>query len=175
MTRILAIDPGTERSAYVVYDADTARVLAFSILPNAEIESLIGDPLRTAEIERPEHCVIEMVASYGMAVGREVFETVYWVGRFARAWDFWGSPLAERMYRREIKLHLCDSPRAKDANIRQALLDRYGGSDKIAKGTKHAKGPLYGFTSDVWAALAIAVTYAERDRQHRRETEPVPF
>ena len=32
--------------------------------------------------------------------------------------------------RQEVKLHLCNSARAKDANIRQALIDRFGGKDK---------------------------------------------
>jgi hypothetical protein len=41
--------------------------------------------------------VIERVESYGMAVGREVLDTMFWAGRFARGWEDagWGggSPL----------------------------------------------------------------------------------
>jgi hypothetical protein len=93
--------------------------------------------------------------SYGMAVGAEVFDTVLWAGRFAEA--------ARRvpvvmLPRRAVKLALCGDSRAKDANIRQALLDRFGGS--AAVGRKAAPGPLYGISRDVWSALAIAVTYS---------------
>jgi hypothetical protein len=62
--------------------------------------------------------------------------------------------------RRVVKLALCGDSRAKDANIRQALIDRFGGS--AAVGRKAAPGPLYGIHRDVWSALAIAVTYALR-------------
>jgi hypothetical protein len=41
--------------------------------------------------------------------------------------------------------------RAKDANIRQALIDKLG-----AVGTKKAPGPLYGISGHLWAALAVA-------------------
>ncbi len=40
--------------------------------------------------------------------------------------------------RRAVKLELCADSRAKDANIRQALLDRFGGSTAI--GRKAAPG-----------------------------------
>jgi hypothetical protein len=56
------------------------------------------------------------------------------------------------VFRRDVKLHLCDSPRAKDGNVRQALLDRLG-----PQGTKKAPGPTYGVKSHEWAALAVAV------------------
>jgi len=62
--------------------------------------------------------------------------------------------------RRAVKLALCGDSRAKDANIRQALIDRFGGSAAI--GRKTAPGPLYGISRDVWSALAIAVTFALR-------------
>jgi hypothetical protein len=61
--------------------------------------------------------------------------------------------------RRAVKLALCGDSRAKDANIRQALIDRFGGKD-AAVGRKAAPGPLYGISRDVWSALAIAVTYS---------------
>jgi hypothetical protein len=59
--------------------------------------------------------------------------------------------------RRAVMLALCGDSRAKDANIRQALIDRFGGP--AAVGRKAAPGPLYGIARDVWSALAIAVTY----------------
>ena len=94
-----------------------------------------------------------------MAVGAEVFETVYWIGRFAeRAIQL--DHAAERVFRRDVKLHLCGNSRAKDANIRQALIDRYGGKEQ-AIGRKASQGPLYGLSGDCWSALAVAVTFAE--------------
>jgi len=95
-----------------------------------------------------------MVASYGMPVGKEVFETCVWIGRFMQVWH---DPDAVRLiYRRDVKLHLCGSARAKDGNIRQALIDKLG-----PQGTKKAPGPTYGVKSHAWAALALAVTAAE--------------
>jgi len=96
---------------------------------------------------------IEMIASYGMAVGREVFETCVWIGRFQQVWR---SPESVRLvYRRDVKLHLCGNPRAKDPNIRQALIDLLGPA-----GTKKQPGPTYGVKSHAWAALGVAVTVA---------------
>ena len=92
-----------------------------------------------------------------MAVGAEVFRTVHWSGRFAEALH--PTPVF-LLPRKAVKIHLCNSLRAKDANIRQALLDRYGGKS-AAVGRKAEPGPLYGVHADVWAALAVAVTYAD--------------
>ena len=103
-----------------------------------------------------ESCVIEQVASYGMPVGEEVFETVFWSGRFAEAY---GAARVKRMPRLKVKMHLCHDSRAKDGNIRQAVIDRFGGASAIGK--KATPGPLYGVSGDVWAALALALTYAE--------------
>jgi hypothetical protein len=89
-----------------------------------------------------------------MAVGAEVFDTVLWAGRFAEAAH---RVTVVMLPRRAVKLALCGDSRAKDANIRQALIDRFGGSAAI--GRKAAPGPLYGISRDVWSALAIAVTY----------------
>jgi hypothetical protein len=108
-------------------------------------------------------CVIEQVASYGMPVGSEVFETVYWSGRFAEAY---GAGRVHRVPRLQIKLHLCHDSRAKDGNIRQALVDKFGGKDK-AIGKKASPGPLYGVSGDVWAALALAVTWWDQNSAAR--------
>lgn len=148
--RVLAIDPGTTESAYVVFNGE--RVLDSAILDNAALLDMIkpfaGIDGRTA------HLAIEMVESFGMPVGREVFETVFWIGRFCQAWASVG-PFA-RVTRREVKMYLCQNSRAKDGNIRQALLDKLG-----PQGTKKEPGPTYGMRSHLWSALAVAVTFAE--------------
>jgi len=147
---ILAIDPGTTQSGWV-WLLDGAGVHNSGVSPNAEVLAMIAD--------WHDKIAIEMIASYGMAVGREVFETCVWIGRFVQAAK---NPDAVRLvYRRDVKLHLCGSPKAKDANIRQALLDifpRTGGGKTPQVGTKSQPGPLYGVSSHAWAALAVAMT-----------------
>lgn len=144
---VLAIDPGTRESAWVLYDG--ARVIDHDIEENAELL----ERLRVIEMREIPAVVIEQIESFGMAVGREVFDTVFWTGRFFER----ARGKGERMPRRTVKLHLCGSVKAKDQNIRQALLDRFGGAP--AKGTSKVRGPLYGIRSHEWAALAIAVTW----------------
>jgi hypothetical protein len=150
VTDWLAIDPGPERSAWLVLAG--GRIVSFGIAPN----SVLLDSLRAGPPDAPTKIVIEKVEGFGMPVGAEVFETVFWSGRFAEA----AHPLpVDRIGRKAVKLHLCGSTRAKDPNIRQALIDRYGGT--AARGTKAAPGPLYGIANDVWSALAVAVTAAD--------------
>jgi hypothetical protein len=175
MNPFIAIDPGPERSAFMIYDAADPH------------------PIKTPAIIENPHCLtlvqqhrlplaIEMVACYGMPVGKEVFETVYWIGRFCQA-----APPHQhhRIYRKEIVLSLCHSARAKDAHVRQALIDRFGGEETAITGRKCEsckgrgstrkipcaaclttgwtvpRGPLYGLASHLWAALAVAVYAAE--------------
>jgi len=57
-------------------------------------------------------------------------------------------------------MHICGSARAKDQNIRQALIDRYGGKE-TAIGKKQNPGPLYGIKADEWQALGLAITFLE--------------
>ena len=66
-----------------------------------------------------DEIVIEMIASYGMPVGESVFQTCVWIGKFAQAYE-------KYIYRKEEKMNICHSMRAKDSNIRQALIDRFG-------------------------------------------------
>lgn len=159
MGKILAIDPGTIKSGYVIveYDEhDITRVLRAGKLENHEIMQII------AESEKIDF-VIEMIAGMGMTVGKEVFDTCVWIGRFwerAITRDF---REMQYIYRREEKLCLCASPRAKDANIKQALADRYApGQPNFGKGTKKQPGFFFGFSADMWAAMAVATTYYDK-------------
>jgi hypothetical protein len=140
---IVAIDPGPEVSGVVILSSER-KIISAQILANTKIvaDLRIGTPCPFP------HLAIEMIASYGMPVGAEVFETCTWIGRFEEAYR---QPAA-RYFRKDIKLHLCGTNRAKDGNVRQALIDLLG-----PPGVKKAPGPTYGIKSHTWAALALAV------------------
>jgi len=155
--RVLAIDPGTEQSAIVALRADGS-VFSGEILPNIYV---CGQVLQE-DWGEDTMLAIEGVQSYGMAVGQTTLDTCVWIGRFIECWY---PRKANILYRKKesppfpsITMHLCKSQKAKDTNIRQALIDRYGGTKDKAIGTQKSPGPLYGFKSHMWSALAVGVT-----------------
>jgi len=75
--------------------------------------------------------------------------------------EAYGDNSVIRITRNEVKLHLCNSTRVKDAGIRQVIIDRFGGK-AIAIGKKANPGPFYGVKSHLWSALAVAVTHMDR-------------
>ena len=157
-TKVYAIDPGPEMSALVVFDG--AAVLNHQRVPNAQLLAEIADRTRASG----HVLVVEQIAAMGMAVGAEVFETCVWSGRFIQAWEGYREPLMPwaRVKRHEVKTALCGTQRAKDPNIRQALIDRFGPGKERAIGSKASPGPLYGLAGDEWSALAVAMTWWDR-------------
>lgn len=163
--RVLAIDPGCMQSAYVLMDREY-RPIRFAKIENGHLRKVIVDLTTEHNLQGFRAggllvTVIERVAGYGMPVGKEVFETCEWIGRFTEL-----AEVVEYMYRKDVKLNLCGQARAKDTNIRQALIDRFAQHDlKNGKGTKKAPDWFYGFKSDIWAAYAVGVTYLDRLRE----------
>lgn len=141
----VGIDPGPRQSAVVVWDGS-------GVQSARDVDNGAMGPLMMSWRYHGDVIACEWIESFGMAVGREVFETVFAIGTFSEH-----APL-RLIPRRDVKLHLCASPRAKDANIRQALIDRFG-----PVGTKKTPGPLFGIASHRWAALAVAVTAHDLD------------
>jgi hypothetical protein len=151
---ILAIDPGNIESAYVILDRDL-KPIEFGKVENNKLLPVIDN----AEIIGVKSMATEMVASYGMPVGAEVFETVLWIGRFWERAVKKGYEVV-KIYRKDVKMNLCHSMNAKDGNIIQALIDRFAyGVSNRGKGTKKNPGWFYGFKNDIWQAYAIGVTY----------------
>ena len=149
---MIAIDPGPTNSAFVVMS--NGNILEFGIVPTMQLVD------RLASTPQHNHiAVIEMIASYGMSVGAEVFDTCVKIGMMMEA----NARNCELMYRREVKMHLCGVMTAKDSNIRQRLIDIYGPGKEKAIGLKKTPGPLYGVSKDVWAALGVAVTWTEKN------------
>ena len=157
--RILAIDPGNEQSAYALINAADCRPIDVAKIPNVELRRklLTGDFADYIDVT-----AIEMVASYGMPVGASVFETCVWIGRFQQHALTGLGTLPTLTKRQAVKLHHCHSPRATDATVRQALVDRFAaGQPNHGKGTKADPGWFYGFRADVWQAYALAVYVAD--------------
>lgn len=144
---ILALDPGTDATGWVHLSRDGV-IVSSGVAQNDDLLSVV----KTAS--RIDVLAIEMIASYGMPVGSEIFETCVWIGRFKQAWR--APNEVQLVYRKDVKLYLCGTPRAKDPNVRQALLDLLG-----PQGTKKAPGPTHGVRSHAWAALGVAVTAAK--------------
>lgn len=144
---IAAIDPGSEKSAIVIWDGIS--VAHKAILENSELLCMCRDQFLPWKLSA---FVCERVECYGMPVGKEVFETVYWSGRFMEASISKGTRF-HLIPRREVKLHLCGTMKAKDGNIIQALKDRFGD-----KGTKKEPGVTFGMNSHLWQAFALATT-----------------
>jgi hypothetical protein len=161
---VLAIDPGNKESAIAWIGADLGPRYTDKV-PNDQLCGWLRYLIDDAN-PRPTFA-IEMVASYGMAVGADVFETCVWIGRFAETIDSRVMPHqhARLVYRRDVKLHFCGTARAKDANITQALIDRFApGVPNKGKGSKANPGWFYGFHSDIWQAYALAVYVADTDK-----------
>ena len=158
---IIAIDPGTTESAYVVL-AENYVPLVADKLPNEDLCEILG------AYGAMDTIVIERLASYGMPVGREVLETCEWVGHFARIALANGARV-EYLYRREVKLHLCDDSRAGDANIRRALISRFAKHDlRTGKGTCKRQDWFFGFKADIWQAYAVGVTWMDMEARNEK-------
>lgn len=161
--RIIAVDPGNTKSGYVVLDGSVYPPI---IIAKGKIENeLLRYQLKQ---NNEDLLLIEMPACYGMAVGQSVFDTCFWAGRFV---DSFGGKF-KRIYRKKtsedgiggVCMTLCKNNRANDSNVRQALIDLYpgtGGGKTPQIGIKKNPGPLFGVSNDIWAALAVGVTYLE--------------
>lgn len=162
---VFAIDPGTSESAWAI--VRNGEFLAGAKTRNQDVE---WDAEMICNRASVNVCAVERIASYGMVVGAEVFETAYWSGRFCQVLERLGFFTA-RPTRKEVVVHLCGSAKAKDANARQAIIDRLGPPkietwpERFHKKTGEplpprkvvVPGPTHGISGDVWAALAVAL------------------
>jgi hypothetical protein len=146
MNDILGIDPGPAESAFALV-TDDQRVLQADKVEN---ESLI-ERLRQAP---PAHVAIESIQSYGMAVGRSVFDTCFFIGELVRTCKDAGIPYT-LVPRPEYTRRICGVGKVNDAVLRQALLLRFGG-DKKGEPLALLKG-----CTDKRSAFAVAVYHLD--------------
>lgn len=189
---LLAIDPGNEQSAFVVFDGE--RPVHFGKWDNRVLlrEIYVGKLFLGVT-----ECAIETLKPRGMPTSFDEMQTQLWAGRFyealfqARLGGEKFEPV--QVFRMEVKVHVCGKVTANDSNIRAALIDRWGGQDKAIGGKRcrkckgkgwygrertacpeweHPPGPLYEVSGDVWAALAVAVTWWDTNDFRNRVVRP---
>jgi len=139
---ILAIDPGHVVSAAIIWNR--VEIVYKGFLEHEAMRDFI----------RVHACMdviaIETVSSYGMPVGKEVFETVRETGRYIQTCANLGAPLLLHT-RQQIVMHHCRRMGG-DSQVRAAMIERFG-----EPGTKREPGHTYGLKADLWQAFAVAV------------------
>ena len=150
---LIAIDPGPVYSALVVV-TDNYRPVVCMKAKNEVVE----DYLRNAEFDE---LVIEMISSYGLPVGKSVFDTCVEIGRLAEIGKSKGRD-AVLFYRKDVKKSICGTMKSKDSDVIAALTLRFApGDPNYGKGTKDMPGWFFGFKADIWQAYALAVAYID--------------
>lgn len=166
MSHIIAIDPGNTASAYAALNNNTYDLVQFAKQENQSFRKNIPDIIKRCS---PSDVIIEMISSYGMAVGREVFETCVWIGRYLEIFESMSIP-THLIYRTDVKMNLCGQARAKDTNIRIALIDRFAKFDfKNGKGKKDNPDFFYGVSKDIWSAIAVGVTFLDLKKEAKSD------
>jgi Holliday junction resolvasome RuvABC endonuclease subunit len=145
-TAIVGVDPGPVESAYAIVTEGQQVLRADKVGNESLIERIRQDP--------PAHVAIESIQSYGMAVGRSVFDTCFFIGELIRTCKDAGIPFT--LYPRpEYTRRICGVGKVNDAVLRQALLLRFGG-DRKGEPLAALKG-----NSDKRSAFAVAIYHLD--------------
>jgi len=149
--KILAIDPGTTQSAYILWNTEKQTVLSCGLMDN---NPFVKKYISFVQCKMADLIAVEMIQNYGFQMGRSTIETIMFVGELKAFWDANHYDVTEfKLYGRPtIKGHFNAK---KDAMIRASLRMRYG-EHEFKKG-----GKFYGVKKDIWSAMAIAVALTE--------------
>lgn len=160
---VLAIDPGPEKSSWVLWCPATERVQqGGDQVANGDLETLLSsrDECRTACLCDVAQLVIERpVVLGGHGASAALLETAYWAGVFTGAWP--GD--TDLLTYHRVRSHLTQCGSAKEAQVKQALISRFApsGFGKEGKGTVKAPGPFHGVAGHMWSAVAVAVAWCD--------------
>lgn len=151
---ILAIDPGPEKSSWVLWGTESEAVaVGADQVENQALRAMLGGNIH----ENASQLVIERPVLMGKNATAALLETSRWAGVFEGAWP--GE--VDRLTYHKVRCQLASSGNAKESEVKQALISRFapGGFGKEGKGTKANPGPFYGVTGHMWSAVAVAVAW----------------
>ena len=156
---ILSIDVGTTETGFCLIDKETYRPIRFGKISNEDLLEIVKN-------ENYDNLIYEEFQSYGMPIGISTITSITWNGRYIQSALDRGKKV-DYIYRKEEKINLCGSMKAKDSNIRQALIDRFAQHDfKNGKGKKSNPDFFYGFSKDGWSAFAVGITYLDKKKDN---------
>ena len=182
---IITIDPGNVSSGYAI--ERNGKLVEYGKIKNNELEQIIKE-------NKFDVAAIEMIVSYGMSIGKTTIDTIYFIGKFSNILEN-NNCKVYLISRPNIKLNVCLNSLSKDKNVRQAVIEYYGGFEvaiggikcKVCKGKgwfkkrtnicelcngkgyEYEKGPLYNARADMWSAIAIIIAYHRIINEQRYE------
>ena len=113
--KILAIDPGTEKSGIVICNIDRSIDLAVELENDAVLNEI--------RVQNIDEVVIETIESFGLAVGKTTFQTCIWIGRFWEAWKIHSEKDPHIISRGDEKIVLCGAKKIGRASCRERVSD----------------------------------------------------
>lgn len=192
----MSVDPGNKKSGWLRYKLSSTAVGGIRIVDHGveENDILFLDCTKLEHV----HLAIETPKPRGMPTAAEEMDTLIFAGGLTRMWGYLGIGPWSMVFRQDVKVHLCGAAQARDVNVRQALIDRFGGDTAMTglkcsackgkgwlgrgrqpcpacNGSKweQAPGELYGFASHAWSALAVACYWADKKPMIHEITLPV--
>lgn len=152
---IISLDVGTTQSGFCIGNSETCEPKYFGKIDNEELVKIV----KSFDYDV---LVYEEFQSYGTQMGISTITSITWNGRFIQIAKDRGKQVFP-VYRREVKMNLCNSVKANDANVRSALISRFAKFDfKNGKGTKEHKDWFFGFKADIWSSYGIFITYLDK-------------
>lgn len=142
---IYAVDAGSAKSAFVLFDPALQRIVDLGIDTNESLlKQILLCPPRIAVF------AYEKIASFGFPVGKEVLDTAEWNGRFRQAAERTNGVRVYGATRKEVVVHHTGKATGGDKEVRAAMIARFG------------KENLASCKYDLWSSLAIAACVADR-------------
>lgn len=165
MKRLLCLDPGSTKSAWIIYQPGHKQIInGFGIEENEKVARRISDMTLSFDEVICER-VSGFMGGYGdqKSIGKDIIDTAIWIGRYWQAAEY-SSKIFITMSRKTIAAKLTGMAKYGDKEVRAALIKRFG-----EPGTIKAPGLLYGVSRDLWAALGVGVAFCDME-----VTKPVP-
>lgn len=186
--KLLAIDPGTTQSAYVMLD-EKYRILSADKVDNETMIAIIADApgvdVVVIEDMEPRYTSGDRSAA-GAVMGASTIQTIKWMGQFGRQAAMRGLGV-DWIFRRDERSALIPTkknglpplppgtPAHADGQIRASLIQRFARYDTATgKGTKKEPDVFYGFAGDMWQAMAVGVTWLDKRRNAKEAAQCEP-
>lgn len=152
MRNILAVDPGPEKSGWVIIDTETYDPIKSELDKNERLYDWVGvyaDSMEAIIVERP---ICTRMA------GTSISETAIVAGYVAGVAN--KSCPCYYITRPKVKGRIAH--RGTDSDVISYLVGRFAeGEPNMGKGTKKAPGFFYGFKADIWQAYALGVVFLD--------------